>query len=203
MDIRIILVLLGHSNLLTTARYTHVATTTIAATQSPFHHKGVAAGLTPMRDSEKLSCRIVSKDFSVNENSEDQGPDPIDVAVGHRIRVRRKWLGISQSTLADHLGVSFQQVQKYERGANRVSASMLVKIAQKLDTSVGELVGETAAPLGDESLFEKLAVPGAVQLLEAFASVQQPAMRTAILNLTRSLIEESSDERTLGIRRAR
>ncbi|WP_305299102.1 helix-turn-helix domain-containing protein [Phenylobacterium sp.] len=156
-----------------------------------------------MRDSEKLSCRIVSKDFSVNENSEDQGPDPIDVAVGHRIRVRRKWLGISQSTLADHLGVSFQQVQKYERGANRVSASMLVKIAQKLDTSVGELVGETAAPLGDESLFEKLAVPGAVQLLEAFASVQQPAMRTAILNLTRSLIEESSDERTLGIRRAR
>ena len=156
-----------------------------------------------MRDSEKLSCRIVSKDFSVNENSEDQGPDPIDVAVGHRIRVRRKWLGISQSTLADHLGVSFQQVQKYERGANRVSASMLVKIAQKLDTSVGELVGETAAPLGDESLFEKLAVPGADQLLEAFASVQQPAMRTAILNLTRSLIEESSDERTLGIRRAR
>ena len=156
-----------------------------------------------MRDSEKLSCRIVSKDFSVNENSEDQGPDPIDVAVGHRIRVRRKWLGISQSTLADHLGVSFQQVQKYERGANRVSASMLVKIAQKLDTSVGELVGETAAPLGDESLFEKLAVPGAVQLLEAFASVQQPAMLTAILNLTRSLIEESSDERTLSIRRAR
>ena len=156
-----------------------------------------------MRDSEKLSCRIVSKDFSVNENSEDQGPDPIDVAVGHRIRVRRKWLGISQSTLADHLGVSFQQVQKYERGANRVSASMLVKIAQKLDTSVGELVGETAAPLGEESLFEKLAVPGAVQLLEAFASVQQPAMRTTILNLTRSLIEESSDERTLSIRRAR
>lgn len=138
----------------------------------------------------------------MNENSEDQGPDPIDVAVGHRIRVRRKWLGISQSTLADHLGVSFQQVQKYERGANRVSASMLVRIAQKLDTSVGELVGEIATPLGDESLFEKLAVPGAVQLLEAFASVQQPAMRTAILNLTRSLIEES-EERPLGVKRAR
>ena len=126
----------------------------------------------------------------MNENSEDQGPDPIDVAVGHRIRVRRKWLGISQSTLADHLGVSFQQVQKYERGANRVSASMLVRIAQKLDTTVGE------------TLFEKLAVPGAVHLLEAFASVQQPSMRTAILNLTRSLIEES-EERPAGIRRAR
>lgn len=138
----------------------------------------------------------------MNENSEDQGPDPIDVAVGHRIRVRRKWLGISQSTLADHLGVSFQQVQKYERGANRVSASMLVRIAQKLDTTVGELVGETPTPMSDESLFEKLAVPGAVQLLEAFASVQQPSMRTAILNLTRSLIEES-EERPAGVRRAR
>ena len=127
----------------------------------------------------------------------------IDAAVGLRMAARRSALGLSQTALALQLGVSFQQVQKYERGANRVSASMLVKIAQKLDTSVGELVGETAAPLGDESLFEKLAVPGAVQLLEAFASVQQPAMRTAILNLTRSLIEESSDERTLSIRRAR
>lgn len=137
----------------------------------------------------------------MNERSDDLGPDPIDIAVGHRIRVRRKWLGISQSTLADHLGVSFQQVQKYERGANRVSASMLVKIAQKLDTTVAELVGETATPQGDESLFEKLAVPGAVQLLDAFASVQQPALRTAILNLTRSLIEES--EERAGAKRAR
>jgi transcriptional regulator with XRE-family HTH domain len=129
----------------------------------------------------------------VNESFVGLGPDPIDVAVGHRIRVRRKWLGVSQSTLADHLGVSFQQVQKYERGANRVSASMLVRIAQKLETSVGELVGETAEPQGDPSLFEKLAVPGAVQLLEAFASVQQATLRTAILNLTRSLIEESTE----------
>lgn len=134
------------------------------------------------------------KDYSVAESLEDLGPDPIDIAVGHRIRVRRKWLGISQSALAEHLGVSFQQVQKYERGANRVSASMLVRIAQRLETTVGELVGETAEPQqGDASLFEKLAVPGAVQLLEAFAGVQQPALRTAILNLTRSLIEDAGD----------
>jgi transcriptional regulator with XRE-family HTH domain len=131
----------------------------------------------------------------VNDILETQGPDPIDVAVGHRIRVRRKWLGVSQSALAEHLGVSFQQVQKYERGANRVSASMLVRIAQKLDTTVGELVGETTQPeqRADEGLFEKLATPGAIQLLDAFASVQQPSLRTAILNLTRSLIEESEE----------
>ena len=54
-----------------------------------------------------------------------QGPDPIDVAVGARVRIRRRWLGFSQTQLATALGITFQQVQKYERGANRVSASML------------------------------------------------------------------------------
>ena len=130
------------------------------------------------------------------------GPDPVDIAIGARMRLRRKSLGISQGILSDRVGVSFQQIQKYERGANRVSASMLVRIAQRLDTTVGELVGETATPFSDEGLFEKLAVPGAVQLLEAFASVQQPSMRTAILNLTRSLIDES-DTGSVAVRRAR
>ncbi len=73
-----------------------------------------------------------------------QGPDPIDVAVGAHIRIRRRWLGFSQTKLADALGITFQQVQKYERGANRVSASMLVKIAAKLETTVAALVGRTA-----------------------------------------------------------
>lgn len=139
----------------------------------------------------------------VTQTAETAGPDPIDIAVGARIRVRRKWLSVSQSALADHLGVSFQQVQKYERGTNRVSASMLVRIAQKLETSVAELVGETAEPSGgDPSLYEKLAIPGAVQLLEAFAGVQAPGLRTAILNLTRSLIEEQEDA-PASVKRAR
>ena len=136
----------------------------------------------------------------VNDTVEDQGPDPIDIAVGHRIRVRRKWLGVSQSVLAEHLGVSFQQVQKYERGANRVSASMLVRVAQKLETTVAELVGETSMPSSDASMFEKLAIPGAVQLLEAYASVKHASLRSAILNLTRSLIEDNEDQ---GSKRAR
>ena len=53
---------------------------------------------------------------------EDHQPDPIDIAVGARIRMRRKSMGVSQQGLADVLGVTFQQVQKYERGTNRVSA---------------------------------------------------------------------------------
>ena len=73
----------------------------------------------------------------------NEAPNPIDVEVGARIRVRRKYLSLSQSALAEALGLTFQQVQKYERGANRVSASMLVKIAAKLDTTVGALVART------------------------------------------------------------
>lgn len=63
-------------------------------------------------------------------------PDPIDIHVGAKIRVRRKQLGISQSALAETLGLTFQQVQKYERGSNRVSASMLFKTSQKLESPV-------------------------------------------------------------------
>lgn len=85
----------------------------------------------------------------------------IDVHVGQMIRARRKILGISQERLADELGLTFQQVQKYERGTNRVSASKLVQIAMALDTDPGfvfvglNLQGEAihAGDRGDEILF--------------------------------------------------
>src|SRR5687768_17538019 len=67
---------------------------------------------------------------------ESDGPHPVDRHVGLRIRMRRKELGISQEKLADALGLTFQQVQKYERAANRVSASKLFEIARALNASV-------------------------------------------------------------------
>src|SRR5436305_15092385 len=65
-----------------------------------------------------------------------EGPHPVDRHVGLRIRMRRKELGVSQEKLAESLGLTFQQVQKYERAANRVSASKLWEIARALNTSV-------------------------------------------------------------------
>lgn len=64
------------------------------------------------------------------------GPNPIDVHVGGQVRARRILLGMSQEKLADGLGITFQQVQKYERGANRISASRLFNMAQILDVAV-------------------------------------------------------------------
>lgn len=63
------------------------------------------------------------------------GPDPIDVHVGARLRARRKLIGSSQEALADALGLTFQQVQKYERGFNRISASKLYRAAAVLEVA--------------------------------------------------------------------
>lgn len=113
--------------------------------------------------------------------------DPIDRAVGERIRDRRKGLKVSQSALAEALGVSFQQVQKYERGSNRVSASTLVRTARRLDTTVADLVGEAANGRTDDDMFAKLAIPGATELLTAYAELEEASLRAAVLNLVRSV----------------
>jgi transcriptional regulator with XRE-family HTH domain len=115
------------------------------------------------------------------------GPDPIDVAVGARIRIRRRWLGLSQTQLANALGITFQQVQKYERGANRVSASMLVKIAVKLETNVAALVGEDGSAPVEAIIYAQLSTPGATELLAAFARISDGDSRRALLTLTQAL----------------
>jgi transcriptional regulator with XRE-family HTH domain len=114
--------------------------------------------------------------------------DPIDIAVGARIRMRRKVLKVSQGALASALGITFQQVQKYERGANRVSASMLVKIARRLDCTVASLIGEDGGAV-DDGLAPRLAVPGALDLLNAFSKIENPTMRRRILDLMTVLAE--------------
>jgi transcriptional regulator with XRE-family HTH domain len=111
-----------------------------------------------------------------------ENPDPIDVEVGLRIRIRRKLMNLSQSALAEHLGLTFQQVQKYERGTNRVSASMLVRIAQKLDTTVGALVGEAERVTLQTEMYQSLAVPGAMALIDAYSDMSSE-LRRAFLDL--------------------
>ena len=80
----------------------------------------------------------------MSEETEGRRPNPVDLHVGGRVRMRRKLLGVSQEQLADSLGLTFQQVQKYERGANRVSASMLYDISRVLHCDAGDLL-----PRGD------------------------------------------------------
>lgn len=124
--------------------------------------------------------------------TENEAPDPIDVAVGARVRIRRQELHLSQTALATTVGITFQQVQKYEKGTNRISASMLVKIAATLETTVAALVGEDQ-PQPDVALLSGLATPGSAKLLSAFAKLTSEEQRGALLQLVRSLAVAKGD----------
>ena len=114
-------------------------------------------------------------------------PDPIDIAVGARVRIRRRWMGRSQTDLANAIGITFQQVQKYEKGSNRVSASMLVKIAASLETTVAALVGEDGSAPVEAVIYAQLSAPGALELLAAFAKIGDGESRRALLTVAEKL----------------
>src|ERR1700757_1125000 len=108
----------------------------------------------------------------------------LEQAIGARMRTRRRQLGLSQSDLAEKLGVSFQQVQKYERGANRVAASTLVAAAEALSVSVGWLVGEDQPLQGGEiEILLALSRPGALEILQAFNAIDDVRRRNALLGV--------------------
>jgi len=115
------------------------------------------------------------------------GPTKVDEEVGRRIRARRKELGVTQAALAQALGLTFQQVQKYERGANRCSSGVLVKIAKRLDAPVSYLLGEEGDRGHDQIPPRALASAGAVELLEVYARIPNSAARKALLNVATAL----------------
>ena len=130
---------------------------------------------------------------------EDRSPNPVDLHVGGRIRMRRKFLGMSQETLATALDLTFQQVQKYERGSNRISASKLYETAKTLKAPIAyffEGYGETEGVEGfSESASEQfvhnfLMTTEGIELAEAFPRVPNAKLRRRVLELVRTLAEE-------------
>jgi transcriptional regulator with XRE-family HTH domain len=118
-------------------------------------------------------------------------PDPLDIMVGARIRVFRIHRRISQTDLADQIGVTFQQVQKYEKGTNRIGASRLSRIAAVLGISVGELFESPGEKSGDSALlFRLLAEPGALRVLKAYTRTSDPRVRHAIAELIEGIADK-------------
>ena len=118
---------------------------------------------------------------------------PLDAMVGARIRMLRVNRGVSQTVLAERIGVTFQQVQKYERGANRVGAGRLAQIASVLDVSVGEFFESSrAGPPGLNSPVHLLAEPGAWRVLKAYARTPSPRVRSCIAKLVESIADQTS-----------
>jgi transcriptional regulator with XRE-family HTH domain len=124
--------------------------------------------------------------------------NPIDGHVGSRVRMRRLMLKMSQSTLADALGLTFQQVQKYEKGANRIGASRLQHISQILQVPVpfffDRAPGQSGATveIAESDLYvnDFLATSDGLALVKAFMHIQDPKLRRAIVLLVQQITPE-------------
>ena len=127
-----------------------------------------------------------------------KAPDPMDIALGAAVRIRRRTLGISQEALAEQCGVSFQQVQKYENGANRISFSRLVQIARALRCRVTDLMdvfdGPDKETAEDLDLLTRMRTPGALELITAYEQLA-PEVRSSIVNLLRALTAQPAKGR--------
>ena len=126
-------------------------------------------------------------------------PNPVDIHVGLQVRLRRKELKISQERLADQLGLTFQQVQKYERGANRISASKLYEIARALRVPIAwffeGLSDPTAghiASIAEQPPFARSFLMSAdgIDMANLFPRVQPRGGRRKLVELVRSLAEQ-------------
>lgn len=124
-------------------------------------------------------------------------PNPIDVHVGSRIRLRRNMLGMSQEKLGESLGITFQQIQKYEKGANRIGASRLHQIAQVLGVPVsffydgaapaeGVTTGFAEAPVLDH-VADFLATSEGLHLNKAFVRIQDAGVRRKLVALVEAM----------------
>jgi transcriptional regulator with XRE-family HTH domain len=144
------------------------------------------------RRPRKSSGRMASEGF----------PNPIDVHVGGRIRLRRTLLGITQMALAEAIGLTFQQVQKYEKGTNRVSSSRLVDMANALDVSVSYFFEEMTAEVQKQTPSalmitkqrpeidqerDPLAKRETLEFVRAYYKITDPAVRKRVFELTKAI----------------
>lgn len=131
--------------------------------------------------------------------NDERAANAIDKKIGQRVRSRRLEIGMSQERLAELLGVTFQQVQKYEKGVNRIAASRLHDIGASLDMPVARffegLAGRSVGVAEPRQDFvdDVLATPEGAQLMALFASIKNIRVRRRVLELVKALAEEAAD----------
>jgi transcriptional regulator with XRE-family HTH domain len=132
--------------------------------------------------------------------NDERAANAIDRKLGQRVRTRRLEIGMSQERLAELLGVTFQQVQKYEKGVNRIAASRLFDISAALDMPVSRffegLTSRGAAGVAEPSkdyIDDALATPEGAQLMQLFASIQSVKVRRRVVELVKALSEETAE----------
>jgi transcriptional regulator with XRE-family HTH domain len=151
----------------------------------------------------------MASEDSPGRAEKESRPSPIDVHVGSRLRLRRTLLGMSQERLGEALGLTFQQVQKYERGANRVGASRLFDLSRVLDVPISFFFDDMPEPLAtaygthptrrssgfaeqqeafsDESMNRR----ETLELVRAYYRITDPAVRKRVFELIKSLVPDT------------
>ena len=144
-----------------------------------------------------------------SKRKDDRSPNPVDVHVGNRVRFRRLFLGMSQSKLARELGLTFQQIQKYERGLNRISASRLYDLTRVLDVPVSFFFDdmpeglrrndaargidrETGSP-EQHGVTDPMSHRATVDLVRAYYKISDPGVRKRIYEMTKALAAKYDD----------
>lgn len=130
------------------------------------------------------------------------GPHPIDIHVGSRVKLRRNYLGMSQEKLGKAIGLTFQQVQKYEKGTNRVGASRLFELSQVLSVPVsyfyeGAPTFGTGIGLEEETDSyepDPMSKRETLDLIRAYYSIEDKTVRKRILDLVRSMSNSQEQE---------
>ena len=129
----------------------------------------------------------------MSTKSKTKSTNSHDVEVGQRIRARRMAQGMSQTELGNQLGVTFQQVQKYEKGVNRVGAGRLVRVAESLDVPVSFFFGATDAGSEDtRAILGFLDTSYSLRLLRAFSRIPPGGIQRAVVELVESIAPEKA-----------
>jgi transcriptional regulator with XRE-family HTH domain len=146
-----------------------------------------------------------SEDLAHGSGADERGsrkPNPVDVHVGSRVRLRRMLLGMSQEKLGERLGLTFQQVQKYEKGINRIGASRLFDLAQVLSVPVQFFYEEAPSseasapvrgahePVSESHIVEFLNTREGLELNKSFVRIADAKVRRSVVDLVRSLAEQ-------------
>ncbi len=138
------------------------------------------------------------------EMANKKQPNPIDIHVGSRVRLRRMMLSMSQEKLGEHLGITFQQIQKYEKGTNRIGASRLQHIARVLQVPVSFFFEDAPGAPGEQPtgmneqeqtsyVVDFLSSPEGLQLNRAFVHIKHPKLRRRIIDLVKGMSGEDAE----------
>jgi transcriptional regulator with XRE-family HTH domain len=131
----------------------------------------------------------------------EEGPHPVDSYVGQKVKSRRLMLGMSQQDLAHSVGLTFQQIQKYERGTNRISVSRLTEISAALKTPLDYFLEGTPrllpgkklllkSPANKQSDVDPLLDRDVRQLVRSYLSIKKPALKKQLLQMARAISKE-------------